>query len=124
MSKALLPGSMLSTLSCIYADSTVQTALEFQSRDRGMLQLPLAPSNRPTADVAPTSPGSEASSIIPSGITKHVIDQLSPNSSKLIGVSFLALSAGVHQLSGLTLQASDGSRVYDRLQPMDILVHA
>ena len=86
-----------------------------------MLQLPANPNSRITADMN-SNPQEAENQIIPCGITKHEVDQLPPNGSKLIDVSFVALSAGVQQLSGLALQASDNSRVYDRLQPVDILV--
>lgn len=107
-----------------YADSVSNATQLVQSQDRGMLQLPTASSNRATADIAPTPSQAEANSIIPCGITKHVVEQLPPKGSRLIDVSFLALSAGVHQLSGLALQDIDSSRVYDQLQPVDILVQA
>ena len=93
------------------------------NKDRGMLQLPANAGSRITADIS-SSPQEAESKIVPCGITKHEVDQLPPHGSKLIDVSFVALSAGVQQLSGLALQASDDSRVYDRLQPVDILVEA
>ena len=93
------------------------------NQDRGMLQLPANPSSRITADMN-ANPQEAESQIDACGITKHEVDQLPPNGSKLIDVSFVALAAGVQQLSGLALQASDSSRVYDRLQPIDILVEA
>lgn len=93
------------------------------NKDRGMLQLPANPSSRITADMN-ANPQEAESQIVACGITKHEVDQLPPHGSKLIDVSFVALAAGVQQLSGLALQASDSSRVYDRLQPIDILVEA
>ena len=89
-----------------------------------MLQLPGTGNPRFTLDMPSKQEEAESQSIVPCGITTHEVDQLPPKGSKLIDVSFLALAAGVHQLAGLTLNASDSTRVYDRLQPVDVLVQA
>ena len=91
------------------------------AQDRGMLQPSAIP--RVTADLA-SSFDSAISSIVACGVTSHTIDTLAPHGSTQITVSLLPLSQGVQQLSGLVLQGSDDGRVYDRLQPLEVLVSA
>ena len=88
-----------------------------------MLQRPEAPNQRVTADIQAGSLQATSQSIVAYGVTKHEVASLPPQGSKVIDISFLALSAGVQQLgSGLVLQAGSSGQVYDRLQPVDVLV--
>ena len=92
-------------------------------QDRGMLRPSVS---RVTADGHDLSTSSDApsSSIVACGVTAHTIETLPPRGTTLVTMSFVPLSLGVQQLGGLLLQGSDDSRVYDRLQPIDILVTA
>lgn len=91
--------------------------------DRGMLQLPEVPNQRATADISAVAQQAMTPSIVTYGVTEQVVDSLPPHGSELVNMSFLALSPGVQQLgSGLLLQAGNTGRIYDRLQPVDVLV--
>lgn len=91
------------------------------AQDRGMLRPSAIP--KLTADLM--SPNDSANgSIVACGVTSHTIDMLAPHGSTQITVSLLPLSQGVQQLSGLVLQASSDGRVYDKLQPVEVLVGA
>ncbi len=94
--------------------------------DRGMLRPGAIPTPRVTADGGDlsASAGIMKSSIVACGVTAHTIETLAPRGSTQITLSFLPLSLGVQQLSGLLLQGSDNNRIYDRLQPVDVLVSA
>ena len=88
-----------------------------------MLQILDAPNQRATADILAVTQQDRAPSIVTYGVTQHVVDSLPPNGSKLVNMTFLALSAAVKQLgSGLLLQAGNTGKVYDRVQPVDVLV--
>ena len=67
---------------------------------------------------------SASKSIVACGVTSHTIDTLAPRGSTQFTLSLLSLSQGVQQLSGLVLQGSNDGRVYDRLQPFEVLVGA
>ena len=95
------------------------------SQDRGMLRAGTLP--RATIDSGnlafPTdSPMTSSSSIVACGVTAHTIDTLPPHGSVQITMSLLPLTAGVQQLTGLVLQGSSDGRMYDRLQPFEVLV--
>lgn len=91
------------------------------AQDRGMLR----PSAMPRVTADPASANDSAhSSIVACGVTSHTIDTLAPHSSTQITLSLLPLSQGVQQLSGLVLQGSNDGRVYDKLQPFEVLVRA
>ena len=91
------------------------------AQDRGMLRPTAMPGL--TADLTSAS-DSANSSIVACGVTSHTIDTLAPHSSTQITVSLLPLSQGVQQLSGLVLRGSNDGRVYDKLQPFEVLVRA
>lgn len=91
------------------------------AQDRGMLRPSAMP--RLTADLA-SAIDSVHSSIVACGVTSHTVDTLAPHSSTEIKVLLLPLSLGVQQLSGLVLQGSNDGRVYDKLQPFEVLVNA
>jgi len=104
--------------------NTTQQAGALQ--DRGMLRPSASPSLRVTADGGDVllSGDAASSSIVACGITAHTIETLPPRGVTHLTLSFLPLALGVQQLQGLLLQGVDDSRVYDRLQPVDILVAA
>lgn len=104
--------------------NTIQQAGALQ--DRGMLQPSASPSLRVTADGGDVllSGDAASSSIVACGVTAHTIETLPPRGTTHLTLSFLPLALGVQQLRGLLLQGVDDSRVYDRLQPVDILVAA
>lgn len=112
------------TLTMASESSTTQQAGALQ--DRGMLRPSASPSLRVTADGGDVLlPGDAASSsIVACGVTTRTVETLPPRGTAQFTLSFLPLALGVQQLSGLLLQGVDDSRVYDRLQPVDILVAA
>ncbi|KAL3157424.1 hypothetical protein ABBQ32_011895 [Trebouxia sp. C0010 RCD-2024] len=94
------------------------------AQDRGMLQPSAMP--RLTADTGNLASANDSASksIVACGVTSHTIDTLAPRGSTQITMSLMPLSQGVQQLSGLVLQGSHDGRVYDRLQPFEVLVGA
>ena len=93
------------------------------SQDRGMLQPSSGP--RVTTDNASAAVmGDSSSSIVACGVTAHMIETLAPHGSMQVTMQLLPLCQGVQQLSGLALQGTDDSRMYDKIQPMEVLVHA
>lgn len=91
------------------------------AQDRGMLRPSAMP--RLTADLA-SATDSANSSIVACGVTSHTIDTLAPHGTTQVTMSLLPMSQGVQQLSGLVLQSSNDGRVYDKLQPFEVLVRA
>lgn len=92
------------------------------AQDRGMLRPSAMP--RHTADNLASANDIANRSIVACGVTSHTVDTLAPHGSTQITMSLLPLAQGVQQLSGLILQGSNDGRVYDRLQPFEVLVGA
>ena len=90
------------------------------TQDRGMLQ----PSAllRATTDNPASVNGAANSNIVACGVTAQIIDVLAPHGSAEVTVSLLPLCKGTQQLSGLVLQGSHDGRIYDGLQPFEVLV--
>lgn len=108
------------------AGTTTQQDQGQALQDRGMLQPGTLP--RTTIDgnlaISTDSPSTSSSNIVACGVTSHTIDILPPHGSTHITVTLLPMTAGVQQLSGLILQSSSDGRMYDRLQPFEVLVSA
>ncbi|DBA72960.1 TPA: hypothetical protein ACH3X2_009909 [Trebouxia sp. C0005] len=113
----------LTTTSGAESDTTQEAGA---LQDRGMLRPSASPSLRVTVDGGDVllSGDAASSSIVACGVTAHTIETLPPRGVTHLTLSFLPLALGVQQLRGLLLQGVDDSRVYDRLQPVDILVAA
>ena len=123
INRVLLVESLLINCVCLAGQAAGRDQAS-ASQDRGMLQPTSGP--RVTVDnVNAAVMGDNASSgIVACGVTAHMIETLAPHGSMQVTMSLLPLCQGVQQLSGLALQGSDDGRMYDRVQPMEVLVHA
>lgn len=107
------------------AGSAVATNEGLPALDRGMLRANALPGATADSGSQSTSATEGAgSNIVACGVTTHIIEMLAPHSSTKVTVSLLPLSQGVQQLKGLILQGSNDGRIYDTLQPVEVLVGA